>query len=97
MKIKETDRIFALKNELLKFGFELEEPKNGELKWNGNKQNVMEEQISVATYNDHRMAMSFAPIALKMPIRIENKDVVSKSYPTFWSDLCKAGFVLFEQ
>ncbi len=97
LKIKETDRIFALKTELLKFGFELIEPKNGELMWKGNMQRAVVEQVSVATYNDHRMAMSFAPIALKMPIRIENKDVVSKSYPTFWSDLCKAGFVLFEQ
>ena len=93
LKIKETDRILALKNELLKFGFELNEPENGMLAWNGCKKTNQNKTVSIATYNDHRMAMAFAPIATKMPIRIENVEVVSKSYPTFWKDLYKAGFV----
>lgn len=96
LKIKETDRILALKNELLKFGFELNEPENGVLAWNGCKNTIQNKTISIATYNDHRMAMAFAPIATKMPIWIENMEVVSKSYPTFWKDLCKAGFVFPE-
>lgn len=97
LKIKETDRILALKNELLKFGFELNEPESGVLAWNGSKKTIQNKTVSIATYNDHRMAMAFAPIATKMPIRIENMEVVSKSYPTFWKDLCKAGFVFSEK
>lgn len=97
LKIKETDRILALKNELLKFGFELNEPESGVLAWNGSKKTIQNKTVSIATYNDHRMAMAFAPIATKMPIRIENMQVVSKSYPTFWKDLCKAGFVFSEK
>ena len=50
------------------------------------------ENISIATYQDHRMAMAFAPLALKTSIKIENAEVVSKSYPTFWKDLEKVGF-----
>ena len=51
---------------------------------------------SIATYNDHRMAMAFAPLALKVPIIIEEAAVVSKSYPTFWADLKSIGFTISE-
>ena len=86
LKIKETNRIAALIAELKKLGFVLYEPAEGELAWNGEKQNS-EEKISIKTYSDHRMAMAFAPISLKMPLEIENPEVVSKSYPKFWEDL----------
>lgn len=95
LKIKETDRIFALRTELAKFGFEVCEPENGVLAWNGVRSEMQNSIISVATYNDHRMAMAFAPIALQQPIKIEHKEVVSKSYPTYWKDLEKAGFHIF--
>ncbi len=92
LKIKETDRIAALMAELRKFGFELTEPNDGELSWDGVRKNTTAEIVSVATYDDHRMAMSFAPIAVQQPVVIENYEVVSKSYPTFWNDLAKAEF-----
>ena len=83
LKVKETDRLVALQNELEKIGCKTEitensiksleffEPKN---------------DISIATYNDHRMAMSFAPFALVKELDIQNEDVVEKSYPDFWTD-----------
>ena len=84
LKIKETDRLLALKNELTKLGAKLDVTedslyleKNGSLI--GNQ--------SIATYQDHRMALAFAPLALRVPIAIEEADVVSKSYPDFWTDL----------
>jgi len=94
LKIKETDRIAALKNELLKFGAKLTEPLSGELEWNGITDPSLAENIPVIkTYNDHRMALSFAPMALTgKQIIIENPAVVTKSYPLFWEDLKKAGF-----
>jgi len=52
--------------------------------------------VKIATYNDHRMAMAFAPLALKVPIIIENAEVVSKSYPDFWQDLKSIGFQISE-
>ena len=81
--MKETDRLVALQNELEKIGCKTEitddsiksleffEPKNA---------------ISITTYNDHRMAMSFAPFALVKELDIQNEDVVEKSYPDFWRD-----------
>jgi 3-phosphoshikimate 1-carboxyvinyltransferase len=52
--------------------------------------------VKIATYNDHRMAMAFAPLALRVPIIIENAEVVSKSYPDFWKDLENLGFQISE-
>lgn len=52
--------------------------------------------VKIATYNDHRMAMAFAPLALKVPIIIENAEVVSKSYPDFWNDLKELNFQISE-
>ncbi|HRZ96275.1 MAG TPA: 3-phosphoshikimate 1-carboxyvinyltransferase [Paludibacter sp.] len=88
LKIKETDRIAALINELRKLGFVITEPAEGMLSWRGERCEP-DENISIATYHDHRMAMAFAPVSLTRPIEIENPEVVSKSYPTFWSDFDK--------
>ncbi len=86
LKIKETNRIEALINELAKLGFVLYEPAEGELAWSGEKCELQSE-IIISTYHDHRMAMAFAPACLLFPITIENPEVVSKSYPNFWKDL----------
>ncbi len=94
LKIKETDRIAALRNELAKFGAILSEPLAGELEWNGmiNRSHTTDIPV-IETYNDHRMAMAFAPLAMAgLTTKIDNPHVVSKSYPSFWSDLKKAGF-----
>ena len=88
LKIKETNRIAALITELTKLGFVLFEPTEGELAWSGATCEKQKE-INIATYEDHRMAMAFAPVALKMPIIIQEPQVVSKSYPGFRSDFDK--------
>ncbi len=88
LKIKETDRISALINELRKLGFVLTEPEPGKLEWNGERCELSE-HISIKTYDDHRMAMAFAPAALFHSISIEHPEVVSKSYPNFWKDFEK--------
>ncbi len=88
LKIKETDRIAALINELAKLGFVLFEPADGELAWAGERC-APALSISIATYEDHRMAMAFAPAALVTPLVIEEPQVVSKSYPSFWNDIEK--------
>jgi len=92
LKIKETDRIAALINELRKLGFVVVEPAEGKLAWLGEKSptNLPEGEAnipSICTYEDHRMAMAFAPAALVTPLVIEESQVVSKSYPKFWEDL----------
>ena len=94
LKIKETDRIAALKNECAKLGVMLTEPAEGELTWNGEiDQSLVQNEPIIATYHDHRMAMAFAPVALFNGfIRIEDAMVVTKSYPSFYEDLRKVGF-----
>ncbi len=98
LKIKETDRITALVNELGKFGFLIETNNVDSLEWSG-MMGKAEDKISVATYKDHRMAMAFAPAALRVEksFVIEEPSVVSKSYPGYWDDLQKAGFVIEKQ
>ncbi|HLP04570.1 MAG TPA: 3-phosphoshikimate 1-carboxyvinyltransferase [Paludibacter sp.] len=86
LKIKETNRIAALMNELKKTGYILVEPAEGQLAWVGERCKA-DENIQIATYEDHRMAMAFAPAALVTPLKIEHPGVVSKSYPRFWDDL----------
>jgi len=89
LKIKETDRLQALKNELEKLGATVAitnesltlEPCN-----------TIHTQVVIQTYQDHRMAMAFAPLALKTPLTIEDAEVVTKSYPDFWKDLQSVGF-----
>lgn len=94
LKIKETDRIFALQNELAKMGASLEEIDNK--LWRLQPSQIIAEisKISIETYDDHRMAMAFAPLATMMDLQIENPSVADKSYPSFWSDMTKAGFEL---
>ena len=75
-------------NELKKCGFELIEPAENELSWDG-KLVQPENEIVITTYDDHRMAMAFAPIALKKTIIIEHPEVVNKSYPLFWEELSR--------
>ncbi len=86
LKIKETDRLVALKNEIEKLGGELIIT-NETLHLKSSTK--IKENINVTTYDDHRMAMAFAPLALIVPIEIEEANVVSKSYPSFWEDFEK--------
>ncbi|MDO4160754.1 MAG: 3-phosphoshikimate 1-carboxyvinyltransferase [Prevotellaceae bacterium] len=96
LKIKETDRIKALKIELRKLGYIIREENSGELSWDGERCEP-DEDIAIDTYEDHRMAMAFAPAAIVKPgLKINNPQVVSKSYPHFWDDLRKAGFTIEE-
>jgi len=88
LKIKETDRIAALINELAKLGYVVYEPTESQLAWDGDRCEPAS-PISIATYHDHRMAMAFAPAALVTPIIVENPQVVTKSYPGFWDDFEK--------
>lgn len=96
LKIKETNRIEALQNELAKFGAVLTEPAEGELSWDGKiiSELKMENPV-IETYHDHRMALSFAPMVIAgFKMQINNPEVVSKSYPGFWNDLKSVGFNL---
>jgi 3-phosphoshikimate 1-carboxyvinyltransferase len=91
LKIKETDRIKALQNELSKIGVKLIE--KGEVYKLDCSEKHIPERVFINTYDDHRMAMAFAPLALVIPqIEVEDAPVVDKSYPAFWSDLQKLGF-----
>ncbi len=85
LKIKETDRLQALKNELEKFGAEVSISTDS-IQLN-NSVDFQNKTIAIETYQDHRMAMAFAPLVLKQSLVIKNADVVSKSYPDFWNDL----------
>ena len=92
LKIKETDRIEALKTEMRKLGFVLKDANDSELIWDGERCEPDFEQ-GIDTYEDHRMALSIAPFACIHPgLIINNPQVVTKSYPHFWDDLKKAGF-----
>jgi 3-phosphoshikimate 1-carboxyvinyltransferase len=93
LKIKETDRLTALKAELLKLGFPLKIYEDKLLEWTGDR--VQAEDFPVInTYEDHRMAMSFTPVsfAIDKEIIISEPKVVSKSYPEFWNDIMSSGF-----
>lgn len=96
LRIKETDRIAALKVEMAKLGFVLDDSEEGVLSWDGSRCEPMENP-AIDTYEDHRMAMAFAPASIKFPgLRINNPEVVSKSYPDYWKDLKKAGWTIEE-
>ena len=89
LKIKETDRLLALEKELGKLGATITvDDKSLQL---AAKQSFNADQ-SIDTYHDHRMAMAFAPLGLKIPLTINDAGVVSKSYPGFWEDLKSTGF-----
>ena len=93
LKIKETDRIEAMKTELRKLGFVVYSKNDNELIWDGERCEPTFEPID--TYEDHRMPMAFAPLALKINgIKINNPEVVSKSYPRFWEHLKLCGYSL---
>lgn len=99
LKIKETDRLVALQNELKKLGGDLEITVDAFLlstsktdRQSTDKQTT----IGIDTYQDHRMAMAFAPLVLQMDLLIEEAEVVSKSYPKFWNDLRKLGIQAIE-
>lgn len=95
LKIKETDRIEALKCELRKLGYVLTDTNGSILEWNGERCEPEAHPV-ITTYEDHRMAMAFAPasLVLKEGIEIAHPEVVSKSYPHFWENLESAGFVV---
>ena len=89
LRIKETDRVAALINELRKLGFVLHAEGDERLIWDGTRCTADESPV-IATYDDHRMAMAFAPAALCYEnLTIEHPEVVTKSYPGFWEDLKK--------
>ncbi|WCO02163.1 3-phosphoshikimate 1-carboxyvinyltransferase [Psychroserpens ponticola] len=89
LKIKETDRLEALKIEIEKLGGQIDITENSLHLFSNKSLNC---DVSIDTYNDHRMAMAFAPLALKISIQINEANVVSKSFPSFWEDLKTLGF-----
>ncbi|NRB83641.1 MAG: 3-phosphoshikimate 1-carboxyvinyltransferase [Winogradskyella sp.] len=91
LKIKETDRLVALKIELEKLGANVNITENS---LHLSKSDKINQGVAIDTYKDHRMAMAFAPLGLKTNININDADVVSKSYPDFWKDLKAIGFQL---
>ena len=96
LKIKETDRIEALVKEMRKLGFVIKDSENSILSWEGER--CTREEGAIDTYEDHRMAMAFAPASLKISdLFINNPQVVSKSYPRYWENLQAAGFIIKEE
>lgn len=93
LKIKETDRLEALKTELTKLGAKIRVTEEELFLEPGG--DIIPE-VAIDTYNDHRMAMAFAPLAIKVPVVINDAGVVSKSYPDFWKDLASLGFEVEE-
>ena len=93
LRIKETDRIAALCRELEKLGYPLE-CTDCSMKWDGSHtREEIKTELEIATYDDHRMAMAFAPVCLRTShIRIQHPEVVTKSYPAFWTHLKQIGF-----
>lgn len=89
LRIKETDRIAALQQELRKINADLVE-ENSE-QWTLIPSSKLPSRARFETYKDHRMAMAFAPLATLMDVEIENPDVVKKSYPNFWNDIASFG------
>ena len=92
LKIKETDRIEAMKKEMRKLGYVIHDKNNSELIWDGERC-MPEIEGGIDTYEDHRMALSFAPASLCIDgLSVNNPQVVTKSYPHFWEDIKSAGF-----
>lgn len=92
LRIKETDRIQALQIEVLSMNTSLEEITPGVFRMEPGI--LTSKELTFRTYQDHRMAMAFAPLALLQPVTIQEPEVVRKSYPTFWKDFEKVGFDL---
>ena len=94
LRHKETDRLEALRRELLKLGCVVEIEGDAVISWEGRRMPVAQMPV-IETYGDHRMAMAFAPLSVFVPgIVIRDVEVVEKSYPGFWDDLRAAGFVM---
>ena len=91
LKIKETDRIAAMQNELKKIGASLEEES---VTWILHPSKQLPDSLTVETYEDHRMAMAFAPLSQLMDVEIDDPGVVEKSYPAFWEEMKKLGVVI---
>jgi len=87
LKIKETDRVAALQTELAKIGASIIEHTDS---WELNPSNNLPEKASIHTYEDHRMAMAFAPLCMLMDVDFDDASVVNKSYPGFWEDVGKS-------
>ncbi|UZO82488.1 3-phosphoshikimate 1-carboxyvinyltransferase [Aquimarina sp. ERC-38] len=94
LKIKETDRLVALKSEIEKLGGNIQITEDS---LRLAKRELIKEGVVIETYKDHRMAMAFAPLALTTNLKIEKAGVVSKSYPDFWNDLQKIGFKISQE
>jgi 3-phosphoshikimate 1-carboxyvinyltransferase len=103
LRIKETDRIQALQNELKKIGVNANVSEEASIEINfaegkAENENKIDSDIEFETYSDHRMAMAFAPLALIYPeIRIKDPSVIKKSYPDYWSDMKALGFEIKEE
>ena len=96
LRVKETDRIAALENEMRKLGYVIGDTPDGTLFWDGTLCPPQENAV-IETYDDHRMAMSIAPLCIKTgSVLIDNPQVVAKSYPRYWDNLREAGFVVEE-
>ena len=96
LRVKETDRIAALENEMHKLGYVIGDTPDGTLFWDGTLCAPQENAV-IETYDDHRMAMSIAPLCIKTgSVMINNPQVVAKSYPHYWDNLRAAGFVVEE-
>jgi 3-phosphoshikimate 1-carboxyvinyltransferase len=93
LKIKETDRLVALEDELTKLGAKISVTNES---LHLEKSSEIKENIGIKTYNDHRMAMAFAPLALRVPVQINNAEVVTKSYQKFWDDMQQIGIKISE-
>lgn len=97
LRLKESDRIQALKQELLKLGYVLKEDGDDAISWHGERVPISQEPPVIDTHGDHRIAMAFAPAAVRFPgLVINDAQVVSKSYPSYWRHLQRAGFTVNE-
>lgn len=97
LKIKETDRIAALIAEMKKLGYLITESEGSVLSWNGERC-TPDTSPCIDTYEDHRMAMAFAPVCIRLgDIYINHPQVVTKSYPHYWENLIHAGFNITEE
>ncbi len=93
LKIKETDRLEALKEELTNLGASISVTNES---LHLEERSLIKENVAIKTYNDHRMAMAFAPLALKVPVKILDAEVVTKSYQKFWQDMQQIGIKVEE-
>ena len=97
LRLKESDRIQALKQELLKLGYVLKEDGDDAISWHGERVAISQAPPVIDTHGDHRIAMAFAPCAVRYPgLVIKDAQVVSKSYPAYWRHLERAGFIISE-